>query len=160
MSKDAIINLITNYTYTEELAKDKLHKNAWNYNVGSIMTWMVDSGNYISFLAFISIVGEEVFSKFVFLRCNVNTTVFEAAVSGNKIEMIRYMASLDNVKRVYQSSSYWMYRLCWWCLYYLKNNNNTDDNINTTLAIQNIYLISCTVMLPPLILLFDHLITI
>ena len=73
-------------------------------------------------------VGEDVFNKFVFLRSNINTTAFETAIRENKIEMIKYMASSNNVKRIYQSSSYWVYRLCWWCLYILKKNNDNNSN--------------------------------
>ena len=113
LSKDSIVDLVTNYRYQEMTSNNKLRDNAWDYRDSNILTGMTYFGDYISLKTLCSIVGETTFSKFVFVRDEDNTTALECAIHKNKVKMIKFMVSLDDVKTVYQSQSYWTYRLFW-----------------------------------------------
>ena len=138
LSKDDIIDVVTNYQYQEmKTAKVKFIDDAVNYNKNSILRELVWNGNYISLKTLISFVGEKEISKFVFIRPPVsNTTMFECAIGKNKTKMITLIISLDDVKNVYQADSYWIYRLFWWYeKLKLENKNALFKDILTDLEL-------------------------
>ena len=123
ITKDDIVDL-TNYKYKEvgqtPGARAKNHENC------HIVPDIGLRGNDAGMEALISIVGDTQFSKFVFVQNTRNTTILENAIRKNNSKIIKSIVCLNYVKQIYQSDSYWIYRLFWW---YQWGKINTDNKI-------------------------------
>ena len=103
---------MANYRYKE--VGQNLSANSWNYKNSHIIVDIGLYGNHDALEALISIVGDTQLSKFVFVRDTQNTTILENAVRKSNSKIIKSIVSFNYVKQIYQSDSYWIYRLFWW----------------------------------------------
>ena len=121
LSKDDFIDIITNYRYQEiDNDNNSIHKivqlkdNALNYKTCNIITIIPWSSDDISLQALIGIVGETEIGKLFFVRDGANNTILENGIRRNKSDIIDMIVSMSYVQNIYQSQSYWTYRLFWW----------------------------------------------
>ena len=127
LTKDDIVDLITNYTYKEEVTKNKLKDDATHYDKKNIITQMIFDGNDISFKTFISIVGKQAFNKVVFICDEDNMTGLEASIRFNRIKILKYILSQQEIQEKIASSKYWLYRTLWWLFHGNYDSRRTID---------------------------------
>ena len=130
LSNEAIIDIIENHEYKQSELKFGYRvtfaSNATTYT-SSIVSNVGWQGDHTRLKKLISITGEKVFCKQVFVPGPVNTTILENAVAQHKMEIIKIILSFDEVRREYQNSLNWLFRLLFW-MFCRSRNDNGDNN--------------------------------